>query len=849
MEDKGIINTTIKRLASNKEKNASNKKRAKAIILKFVSNVSTPEKEIEKYLRNYGLLNGYVDPDKYEYTFDVKIPNEKFKGKIENFTMGYKKIRHHPLIMTIKEDIAGIESEMPLSISVRAMSPEINNQRIQELENRIMINFNRASSSPLMKQAEINNIKDNLNLGLIKPDEAEIQAGLISMDVEELDTGNIEKEVMEEYKIPLEVDGQKLLDFLKEKLNIRAIKSDSLMDILATYSIYIRVGIERGMPIFERMNPCDVSYIPSPHSPDVEKSIVFIHKQVVSFQQALAMDGDYFDKDNIKALEDIVKVSGTGGYSGKESIGKPVDYETVKIAFEYSQKNEQVDHYSPEGQEVWKRRLMEYASNPSIDLFAKTLERRYITWMDYRKWKKVERDIDGKIEVFYHSEHYTENPETDISVTDVEFPEPWHAVMYGTVNNAEIIKVGPVEYPKINPEKPWDQVLPVFGGKLNTMDGKAKNRTPVDAAAEYNYEYDLFSEIYKRENVTNYGQVLSFVDRFKPDNMNWEDFFSTLHNLSVIHVDPYKEEFLDGRFQEAITAYRTLDLSKNKEIASIVNHLIYLEQRTIKMMLFSENASGNIGQYAKASNVMAAIKSTQSRLNNLFTKQQKVFKKALQYLFDVSVQYYVDNPDKISTVFSSADKMFKNLDWRGMSALDLGINIDTNPEELSKVEMVKNNLLAILQNSIVKDGLGLIDIIDASTMGRLREIAIKINERDEKRMQAEQQNMMQQQQFAQQAEDARFQRDAEFKLKLEEIKNQYDVKIAEIEVEKFAKTLDINKDGINDMNQLQQTKNEIELRKLEIDKIKVLGDLENKRKEIELKYKNNQKKLQMATGL
>lgn len=846
-----LLNSEIKRSASQREKNQHKNSRDKAIMLRIAlaGNSLIDNKIIERYIRNYNLLNGYVDTKKYKYTTEISMPNSK-TNKIETFDVGYKEMKHHPIIMTVYEDIAGLERTMPFVISVRAISPEINNDRLDELNKRVLSNFNKSTSSPFMKNSELKNIEDNLRLGLITPEEGDIQQNLVGADFEQFEPDRIEKEMAEEYKIPIEIDGQRLIDFIIEKLDVKKIKSDSLPDILATYSMYIRVGIERGKPIIERWNPADVTIITSPNTEDAEKAVMIMHKQTVSLQQAMALDGEYFSKEDISKLEKLSNGGGTNtAYSGKMSEGKPVDFDTALEAFDYAVKGEQIDHHSLEGQEIWKARLLmsnrgKGLVNPSISLFTKNIERRTIYWMDYRKWKKVKRVIDGKIQYFYMAEHYSLIEGIDEEMETVEFPEPRQGVMYGTsAEDSVFIKLGPVEYPKIDPKNPWGQILPVFGGKLNTKDGKAENKTPVDAAAVYSYDYDLFTEMYRKQNVKNHGKVLSFVDRFKPDNMTWQSFWNILHNLNVIHVDPYKAELLDGRFNEALTAYRTLDLDNDKQMNNLIQHLIYLEQKIIKMMLFNENATGNIGQYAKASNVLAAFKSAQSRLGNIFTRQQEVIQKALQHLFDASCQYYADNPEQISHVFRTADRMFKNLDWDSMSALDLGIKIDSNPEELSNVDTIKQNLLAILQNSFIKDSRGLIDFIDAKTISRLKEIAIEIDKREQQRLAAEQQNLLNLKGEEKQAEIEKFTRENEGKIKLAEINSKYDLEMAKIQSEQFAKTLDINKDGQNDMNQLQQTKNEVEMRKLEIEKIKVLGTLENQRKEIELKYRNVKKEL------
>lgn len=140
MANSNLINTEIKRSATKKQKSANNAKRAKAIMTKYAMNIAISEKTKERFLRNYGLLNGDVDLEKYNYTLNVKIPNDELKGnkKLEDFNIGYKNMRHHPLIMTIFEDIAGMEREMPLSVSVKSLSPEINNQKLQERDDRLL---------------------------------------------------------------------------------------------------------------------------------------------------------------------------------------------------------------------------------------------------------------------------------------------------------------------------------------------------------------------------------------------------------------------------------------------------------------------------------------------------------------------------------------------------------------------------------------------------------------------------------------------------------------------------------------------------------------------------------------
>ncbi len=819
--------TDIDRSTTYKKKHYKNNERGKAIMQNFANTLYRTKDELERFERNYNVMNGYIDPKDYEYTLKFKIGgNKKKKIKAEDVNIGYKKIRHHPLIMTVTEDIMGVEKKIPLTVAVKSISPDINNEKLQKLQEQISINFNKATNNALIKKSILKNIQLNVELGLLDPDDAEMQIENIDTDPIDIDVKGITDRVEKEELTPIEIDGQMVMDYLIKKLNVRKVKSETIEDIIPTYSMFIKVGMNRDEVVYERMSPSDFSYIPSPHSPYVQDGVAGVHFQYVSLQQAFSMDGEYFSKSDIKKLENMA-LSGIGGELEISTfMGKSIDViESENIVIGSNDDNIVFNDYDS--------RMVQYASM-GIDVFSKILERRYIAWKDFRKWKKVTRNIDGVEQIHYESENYTFNPDIDIDIEEIELPEVWHGIMYGNGDDAVFIKVEELAYPKINPLRPWEQKLPFFGGELNTKNGKAKNRSLIDGAIEYNYEYDLYSEIYKKDSATNFGQVLSFVQQFKPDNMQWQEFFTMMHDLSQIHIDPYKEELLDGRFIEAMNTYKTLNLSKDSKLRSIIEHLIYLEQRISKVMLFNEMASGSIGQYAKAANVNAALNATQSRLSNMFQKQQEIIEESLQYMFNMAIQYYADHQEKISYVFKSVDRVFKNLDWRGLITSDIGIKITTNPEELGKIELVRNNMLTTLQNSFL-DYEGFIDAVDASSMNEFRRLARGISERAaiEKEKSMQQAMAIEQQKGA--IEQQKIDKEAELKIKLQQMKNEVNYQIALVEVEKFAKTLDINKDGVNDMNELQRTKNAIKLKELEVKKMEVLANIKNKQREIDLK--------------
>ena len=846
------MSTNLKRSVSFVAKQRANNKRGRRLLAIHAAKIRKTAEEMERYSIRRGLMNGYVDDEIYNYSLEALIDKEKIE-------VGYEHIRHHPIISTICEDIMGAERRIPFVASIKSATRDINDAKLQELDDRLQQNFIKVVTGSFLKKGQLQAIEDKLNYGLIDPEEAQFQADLVDTDIENLDIEGITKEVDENFKLPVEIQAQKVLNLLIQSCDVRKVKTETMEDLIPTYEMYIHVGMNRGEPVFERMSPEDFAYIPSPHSPKVEDATAGVWTQRVSLQQAFQMDGEHFTPADVKKLEKMV--------TPISDIATPIQYtinerpvrKIEKEIMEYIDTSQLDSTSTQKGQEQWKNLIARFS--PHVNINEETLLRKYIAYRDFVKYKEVTRVVDGKEKKFIMSEHYTFNPDIDIDIKTIEYTSIYHGIQYEgitgessiatgeiDIDNVVQIKVEEIKYPKTDKLRPWAKQLPFFGGKLNTRNGKAKNKSLIDNAITDQYDYDLFSEMLKKTQATNYGKVMSFIKEYKPDDVSWKEFFSMMKNMHLIMIDPYKEEFnIPGALQNAMQAYKELDLSNNSDMVEIINKLIYHEQRISRIMLFNSEASGMISPYAKTANVAAALSSTQSRLSNLFEKQTQVIENALQYLFNMAIQYYYDNQDEISYAFKSASVMFGQLNWSSLLAEDLGIKIVTNTEETAKVEVIQAQLLSIIQNQLV-DYSGMIDTIDAKTMEDLRKIAIELDARMVKRQEADRQAFIQQKQFEAQQDEAKFKREADLKIGIAKMNNDADLQMAQINSYNLARQFDINKDGQNDMVQLQETKNAIRLKEIENDRVRILEEIKLKKRAIDLKERELMLKYKKATA-
>ena len=745
--------------------------------------------KIKKYEDNINLgVNGRADIAKdYSDLFNFKFQNE-------NISLGIKHVHHFPIVNQVIAGYIGEHIKRPfVPVAYDVSGNTVNFKKKKHLE-LLTAYIQQIYVQPAVQRATQEayakyQIADPYSLGQEEQDQLmrEIDQSAASSLPE-----NINRFMKTEYKSPEETQCQKLLDFLMRDQRIKEKSDDTFVVGLCTGEIYYYVDIRHGKPVFERVNPAYLEWGGSQNVSRSEDGEWAKYTQYLTISEAFNKYGDVFTSADLKRLQSLFGIS-------KSSAVDDVILANNTL-LEINATNPKIgDPTTKQGQWDMANLFSSVASKLGVnsgELSQLRLRETTFAWKALRKLVKVKKLTADGIKWYYFDEGYEFSPlDGDVESKDIWVPEVWRGVKLG-VQEAVYVNKGPIEYQYLSVHDPWDVKLPFIGQRLNTTDGMTKNSSIVDLGKVWNFQFDVFMARILEKISTDVGKVLTFMVEAKPENMQWKDWFAMMKYGKMAPVT--FKEFMEGQGLERFPVFKAEDLSQAFELAQMIPALQYFQAQTATSMLYNPSRLGQISPYVPVSNNEQNIQQSSNQTERIFNQHNQILERALTQLVECARIAYKDYKEVLTWILDDGSIAELELDTEMLKRAKLGVFISTTPMDIENTLELKRYLLEVIQNPQA-DLKTIVNMMYAKNKADMVNVAEEAEQRKNQQQQQQQEAQMAQQQQMIQAQQQQQEKQDQMKYQMHQETLENKEVITLIDSEKFAKSLDIDKDGINDM--------------------------------------------------
>ena len=672
------------------------------------------------------------------------------------------------------------------------------------------------------KQMIIDYIQATIMSKLGPEEQARYQEALQSGEI--MTPEQIQKYISKDYKDIAEITAYHSLNYLKNKLNITHEFFKGWKDALIGGEEIYYVGIVNGEPCLQRINPIYFDY--DSDTSDLE----FIHEaQWCCYEMIMSLTEVYdrlYDKMSEKQLNELLDMMDDRSKGG-------VTPEVRKTSLDYPH----IKTHSING----------FSSNPFEE--ADNIHVWHCCWKSLKKigFVNIINPETGMPEEYQVDETYKETG----NELDVEWKwiiEVWEGYRIG---QDLYVGIQPVEYQHISADNPNAQRLPYTGVIYNNTNSRP--RSLVSMMKPLQYMYIVLWYRLELAMARDKGKVVTMDITQIPKSMNI-DVAKWMHYLSALgvnFVNPYEEGWdipgREGGKPSQFNQISALDLTMANTIDQYINLMDKIESMLSEISGVSKQREGSISSNELVGNVERSVVQSARITEPWFWVHNQVKKECLTMLLDTAKHAWKDNKTSIQYVLDDATRAFLTLS-DDFFYEDMDIFVEDTTKNQQQIEALKNLMQPAMQN-----GASLLDIAEIITMDNVTMIRSKLEEIEQKRM--EQQQAMEQAQAEREQQMAQIQneikeeelmlKEAEMDLKKYEIdsNNATKITVAQLNAYRGSENMDQDGNGIPDV--IEIGKQAIEQQKVNSDAASKRFELNNKKREIEMKRDVENKKIQL----
>lgn len=749
-------------LASRSEKTKKDNELAKEIIKFYVDTTTRSEEEHRKFIENFDLYAG-----RWRAMENYSLPSVNFNIDGDNIILGGGKLRHYPIIDTPARAITGDLIMNPLIPIIKDFSKRGRNEKERKQVQTIIEYVRTKFIGPEIERIRNNyfreeGIKDLTTLSIEEQQqvEADVQQRIQQDLPEEL------VEHLEAYRTPKELIANM---FVQDAMREQEVKSK--FDTGAEYAVavaaqYYRVGILHNLPFIEALNSRWVNWYGSQDVEYAEDGVCASYERYITPEDAIA---NYYDELKLKDIKTLANLYSLipGGYpnadvherpDGKQ-IGVGPEYRVVEKLAANPMLNKGLDVKTREGQDLIKA-LYSQIGVGHKDGYG--IREAYVTWRWTQKVKLVQRVVNGQKRQFIRGEHYQQDPSKgDLEVSTTYIPQVWHGVQLG-VGQDIYANVEPIPYQYNDVNNPFDVKLTIHGGEMNTFHNNTKNASFIDLGKPFQYRYNVLMKRMEEHEATDIGKILVGSVNVRPKGWTWKTWLEAIYKGKFGVVANHVE----GLNQLDAKALESIDLSNAKDIASDMQKLEYIESKMLSAMHSNQSKFGSFSPYVTNENVKRQLQGADRQLIRFHDRNRKIRQRTLQMFMRMTLIAYYNNPVKQDVLLDDFQKAYF-LEYMSPDKIgDLNLYVVDDFRESEKVQEMKSLALSMLQNDLRPRDLS--KIVNAESMAEIDDVLAKAERKAEQAAQA-----------AAQREAADTQREQEFKKQIEELKQKYDLLIAE----------------------------------------------------------------------
>lgn len=755
-------------------------------------NNRTRKEEMQTY---YDLYNSIYNEKDLKYVTNPFKQQDGFPAMAQDYNIIKPKI----------DLLLGEETKRPFNFRVVRTS-EIATSEMQDKAKQMLIDYIQATIMSKLGPEEQARYQQALESGEIMPPE------------------QIQKYMSKDYKDIAEITAYHSLNYLKNKLNITHEFFKGWKDALIGGEEIYYVGILNGEPCLERINPLYFDY-------DTETSdLEFIHDaQWCVYEMKLSVTDiydRYYDKLSEKQLNELLDLMSDSAKGG-------VNPEVRKTSLDYPH----IKTHTVNG----------FSTNPFED--GSNISVWHTCWQGFKKigFVTITDPETGEPIEYVVDETY--------NVTGMELNVEWKWIIetYEGYRAGEDLYFGmqPIEYQFVSADNPNAQRLPYTGVIYNNTNSKP--RSLVSMMKPLQYMYIVLWYRLELAMARDKGKVVNMDITQIPKSMNI-DVSKWMHYLSALGVNfinPYEEGWdipgREGGKPAQFNQITALDLTMANTINQYIMLMDKIESMLSEISGVSKQREGSISSNELVGNVERSVVQSAHITEPWFWTHNQVKRQAISMLLNTSKWAWKDNKTNLQYILDDATRAFITLS-DSFFYEDYDIFVEDTTKNQQQIDALKNLMQPAMQN-----GASLLDITEIITMDNVAMIKNKLEEIEQKRM--EQQQAMEQAQAEREQQMLQMQnevkeeelmlKEAEMDLKKYEIdsNNATKITVAQLNAYRGAEDMDQNENGIPDV--IEIGKQAIEQQKVDSDKAYKQFELNNKRREIELKKDIENKKLDL----
>lgn len=755
-------------------------------------NTRTRKEEMQTY---YDLYNSIYNEKDLKYVTNPFKQQDGFPAMAQDYNIIKPKI----------DLLLGEETKRPFNFRVVRTS-DIATSEMQDKAKQMLIDYIQATIMSRLGHEEQDRYQEALQSGEVMPPE------------------QIQKYMSKDYKDIAEITAYHSLNYLKNKLNITHEFYKGWKDALVGGEEIYYVGIVNGEPHLERINPIYFDY-------DTDTSdLEFIHEaQWCCYEMIMSVTEVYdrlYDKMSEKQLNDLLDMMDDSSKGG-------ITPEVRKTSLDYPH----IKTHSING----------FAANPFEE--SNNVHVWHCCWKSLKKigFVTIINPETGMPEDYQVDETYK------VTGNEINVEWRWIIEVWEGYRIGEDLYVGiePLEYQHVSADNPNSQRLPYTGVIYNNTNSRP--RSLVSMMKPLQYMYIVLWYRLELAMARDKGKVVTMDITQIPKSMNI-DVAKWMHYLSALgvnFVNPYEEGWdipgREGGKPSQFNQISALDLTMANTIDQYINLMDKIESMLSEISGVSKQREGSIASNELVGNVERSVVQSAHITEPWFWTHNQVKKECITMLLDTAKYAWKDNKTCIQYVLDDATRTFLTLS-DDFFYEDYDIFVEDTTKNQQQIEALRNLMQPAMQN-----GASLLDIAEIITMDNVTMIKNKLEEIEQKRM--EQQQQMEQAQAEREQQLVQMQNEVkeeelmlkEAELDLEKYKIDTDastkITVAQINAYRGSENMDQDMNGIPDP--IEIGKQAIEQQKVNSDAASKQFELNNKKREIEMKREIENKKIQL----
>ena len=755
-------------------------------------NNRTRREEMQTY---YDLYNSIYNEKDLKYVTNPFKQQDGFPAMAQDYNIIKPKI----------DLLLGEETKRPFNFRVVRTS-DIATSEMQDKAKQMLIDYIQATIMSRLGPEEQDRYQEALQSGEVMPPE------------------QIQKYMSKDYKDIAEITAYHSLNYLKNKLNITHEFYKGWKDALVGGEEIYYVGIVNGEPHLERINPIYFDY-------DTDTSdLEFIHEaQWCCYEMIMSVTEVYdrlYDKMSEKQLNDLLDMMDDSSKGG-------ITPEVRKTSLDYPH----IKTHSING----------FAANPFEE--SNNVHVWHCCWKSLKKigFVTIINPETGMPEDYQVDETYK------VTGNEINVEWRWIIEVWEGYRIGEDLYVGiePLEYQHVSADNPNSQRLPYTGVIYNNTNSRP--RSLVSMMKPLQYMYIVLWYRLELAMARDKGKVVTMDITQIPKSMNI-DVAKWMHYLSALgvnFVNPYEEGWdipgREGGKPSQFNQISALDLTMANTIDQYINLMDKIESMLSEISGVSKQREGSIASNELVGNVERSVVQSAHITEPWFWTHNQVKKECITMLLDTAKYAWKDNKTCIQYVLDDATRTFLTLS-DDFFYEDYDIFVEDTTKNQQQIEALRNLMQPAMQN-----GASLLDIAEIITMDNVTMIKNKLEEIEQKRM--EQQQQMEQAQAEREQQLVQMQNEVkeeelmlkEAELDLEKYKIDTDastkITVAQINAYRGSENMDQDMNGIPDP--IEIGKQAIEQQKVNSDAASKQFELNNKKREIEMKREIENKKIQL----